>query len=179
MMGTLLISQGTPMLLMGDEVGRSQGGNNNAYCQDNAMNWLKLEGLEPRDAAFLDFTRRLIALRRSRPLLRHPSFLHKAAVGEEPVEVRWLRPDGEEMEPDDWHNPAARTLGLLIRNKPALLALFNSHFEEVPFSLPVRGRGWGLLLDTAAGRVPERPVPQRAAGFVVPPRTLLVLEETE
>ncbi|MGP3723182.1 glycogen debranching protein GlgX [Cereibacter sphaeroides] len=179
MMGTLLISQGTPMLLMGDEVGRSQGGNNNAYCQDNAMNWLKLEGLEPRDAAFLDFTRRLIALRRSRPLLRHPSFLHKAAVGEEPVEVRWLRPDGEEMESDDWHNPAARTLGLLIRNKPALLALFNSHFEEVPFSLPVRGRGWGLLLDTAAGRVPERPVPQRAADFVVPPRTLLVLEETE
>ncbi|MFQ6775815.1 glycogen debranching protein GlgX [Cereibacter sphaeroides] len=179
MMGTLLISQGTPMLLMGDEVGRSQAGNNNAYCQDNAMNWLKLDGLEPRDAAFLDFTRRLIALRRSRPLLRHPSFLHKAAVGEEPVEVRWLRPDGEEMEPDDWHNPAARTLGLLIRNKPALLALFNSHFEEVPFSLPVRGRGWGLLLDTAAGRVPERPVPQRAADFVVPPRTLLVLEETE
>ncbi|ODM41551.1 glycogen debranching protein GlgX [Cereibacter johrii] len=179
MMGTLLISQGTPMLLMGDEVGRSQAGNNNAYCQDNAMNWLKLDGLEPRDAAFLDFTRRLIALRKSRPLLRHPSFLHKAAVGEEPVEVRWLRPDGEEMEPDDWHNPAARTLGLLIRNKPALLTLLNSHFEEVPFSLPDVGRGWGLLLDTAAGRVPERPEPQRAAGFAVPPRTLLVLEETE
>ena len=172
MMATLMLSQGTPMLLMGDEVGRSQGGNNNAYCQDNAMNWLELEGLDPRDAAFLDFMRRLIAFRAARPLFRQPSFLRTRASMSDQVEVAWLRPDGTAMEEADWHNSEARALGMLLRNTAGqALLLFNGHFEAVPFELP--GSEWEIVLDTSTGQVGRGKARPPEA---VPARALVVLE---
>ncbi|WP_444666608.1 glycogen debranching protein GlgX [Cereibacter changlensis] len=180
MMATLLMSQGTPMILMGDEVGRTQGGNNNAYCQDNEMNWLKLDDLGPRDADFLEFTRSVIALRKGRDVFHHASFLHKAPEGQQPIRVRWLRPDGLLMEPNDWHNPAARTLGMLVRDEPDILMLFNSHFEAVDFTLPAAATdlGWQMLLDSTTGKVTPQGSPVRLPKLAVPPRGLLVLEET-
>ncbi|MFD1912206.1 glycogen debranching protein GlgX [Halodurantibacterium flavum] len=180
MMATLLLSQGTPMILMGDEIGRSQGGNNNAYCQDNEMNWLDLADIEPRNAAFAEFLRGLIALRRSRPLLSQPAFLHK---GNGRVDVAWLRPDGTAMTEGDWHNPDARTLGMRLQNTTqGLLALFNSHFEPVAFSLPqpAYGANWFCLVDSDAGSLHLRRAPTIEGGQIeVPPRSLLVLEDTE
>jgi glycogen operon protein len=174
MMATLLLSHGTPMILMGDEVGRTQGGNNNAYCQDNAMNWLKLDDLDPRNAAFLEFVRDLIELRRSRALFRVPNFLHnRPASG---IEVAWLRPDGAAMEEGDWHNPETRTLGMLLRGAESqLLMLFNSHFEAVEFHLPEAD--WRLLLDTGTGerRLGGKPgIAESPHG--IPSRALVVLE---
>jgi glycogen operon protein len=174
MMATLLLSQGTPMILMGDEVGRTQGGNNNAYCQDNAMNWLRLDGLGPRDAAFLDFVRDVVALRRSRPLFRLPTFLHDRP-GARTAEVVWLRPDGEVMQESDWH-PEARSLGMQLRDRAGqVLMLFNSHFEPVKFRLPPAD--WRLLVDTAAGERRLGGQPGAAASPIsVAARALLVLE---
>ena len=179
MISTLLVSQGTPMLLMGDEVGRSQGGNNNAYCQDNAMNWLEVEGADPRDLAFLAFTRAVIALRRDCSLFRQDRFLHGAPTGPEAVEVHWMRTDGRGMEDDDWREPEARALGMLLRDRERQVAvLFNSHFEPVAFAAPEgAGEVWRVMLDTAAGEVwPEARAVWAEGPVDVPARALLVLE---
>jgi isoamylase len=179
MTATLLVSHGTPMLLMGDEVGRSQGGNNNAYCQDNEMNWLQLEDLDPRDAAFCDFVRQVIAVRLARPLLCEPSFVRNRPDAGGGVEAHWLRPDGEPMHDENWHDGEARTLGLLLRDERGqLLALFNSHFESVEFALAgeLSKADWRLLIDTAEGIVaPEDREPLRAP-FALPARALVLLE---
>jgi isoamylase len=179
MMATLLMSHGTPMILMGDEVGRSQGGNNNAYCQDNEMNWLSLEDLGDRDQAFLDFVSALIALRKSRPLFRQPAFTHNQPEETEAVRVAWLRPDGRAMEESDWHDPESRCMGLLLRNgEGQQLMLFNSHFEPVPFALPdeIAGAGWRLLVDTGSGTISADGGEAVQAPVEVAARTLLVLE---
>ncbi len=179
MVATLMVSQGTPMLLMGDEVGRSQGGNNNAYCQDNEMNWLNLVELEPRDAAFLEFVRAVVALRSDCSLFRQDRFLHGAPTGPEAVEVHWLRPDGEAMRDDDWNNPEARALGMLLRDRTRqVVLLLNSHFEPVPFTLSAEIAGeWRVMLDTASGEVRPDAEPLSAVDPVdVPARGLLALE---
>jgi glycogen operon protein len=179
MIATLLVSQGTPMLLMGDEVGRSQGGNNNAYCQDNAMNWLQLEGLGPRDAAFLEFVRNLVAMRRDGALFRQDRFLHGAPTGPDAVEVHWLRPDGHQMQDGDWHDPRARTLGMLLRDRTRqAVLLFNSHFDPVLFTLPSElGEDWEVRLNTVTGEIgPGTGVISASAPVAAPPRGLLLLE---
>ncbi len=167
------------MILMGDEVGRTQDGNNNAYCQDTAINWLKLDDLDPRNAAFLEFTRDMIAIRRTRPLFRQQSFLHNRPDGAKTVEVSWLRPDGKEMQESDWHNPEARALGMLLRNADSqILALLNSHFETVKFRLaePASRQAWRLLVDTSTGRRPRGGSERVAMPVGVPSRSLLLFE---
>jgi len=178
MMATLLVSQGTPMLLMGDEVGRSQGGNNNAYCQDNEMNWLQLDGLDPRDAAFQEFVRGMIALRADTPLLRQDRFLHGDPTGPAGVEVHWLRPDGEPMEDGDWHAPVARTLGMFLRDRERVMAvLCNSHYQAVPFALPSVAEDWEVLVNTATGALrPGAGIVCSSEPVSVPARGMLVLE---
>ena len=152
MMATLLLSQGTPMVLMGDEVGRTQDGNNNTYCQDTEANWLNLDGLDERDERFLAFVRAVIAIRRSHPLFRLASFVHAGSDGAKGVEVAWLQPSGAAMAESDWHNPESRTLGLLLSNEESrVLMIFNSHYEPVAFTLPEGD--WGLLIDSAEGIV--------------------------
>ena len=177
-MTTLMVSQGTPMILMGDEIGRSQGGNNNSYCQDGPMNWLDLTEVSSRDAAFRDFVKGLIALRRSRKLLSLQSFLHDEKLR---VDVTWLRPDGADMQDDDWHNPDARALGMRLQDsEQGVLVLFNSHFDEVECQLPapLLSDDWAVLVDSDSGALQlQHPPRVEGRSIAVAPRSILVLED--
>ncbi|MBD9677809.1 glycogen debranching protein GlgX [Pseudomonas sp. PDM18] len=163
LMATLLLSQGTPMLLAGDEFSRTQQGNNNVYCQDNELGWVDWN-LDDEGRELLAFTRRLIRLRQAYPILRRGRFL----VGEYNEElgvrdVTWLAPEGEEMTEDRWHDPQRRSLGMLMdgRAQPTgirrsggdatLLLLVNAGHEGLDFILPetAQGRDWQYLLDSA------------------------------
>jgi glycogen operon protein len=113
-LATLIFSQGVPMLCAGDELGRTQQGNNNAYCQDNETSWVHWS-LSDRDRELLDFTIRCLDVRRSNPVLRRRAFFRGAPVGEaSQKDVAWIRPDGHEMIDADWHDRSRRTLGMLI-----------------------------------------------------------------
>jgi isoamylase len=149
---TVLLSQGTPMILMGDEIGRTQHGNNNTYCQDNEMNWLRWgEDVAERDQAFFEFMRKLIRLRLEQPLLRQRYFLHGEPRPTGASGVRWLRADGEQMTDEDWHQPHTRAFAMLLFTEAQkLLIVFNAHYEDIDFALPEGfATGWRLLLDTA------------------------------
>ncbi|WP_137177267.1 glycogen debranching protein GlgX [Roseomonas sp. AR75] len=157
LLATLLCARGTPMLGMGDECGRSQGGNNNAYAQDNATSWFDWEGM---DQDLLAFTARLIAARKALPALYAAEPLAEG-------DARWLRPDGAPMTEADWHDPAGRALVLLIaaRRERCLVAL-NAGGGAVPLVLPqpAPGRRWRLVADSsdpARARMPEA-LPDRA-----------------
>ena len=190
LMATLLFSQGTPMLVAGDEFGRTQHGNNNAYCQDNEIGWVDWE-MDDEGRGLLDFTRRLISLRRAYPILRRGRFL----VGDYNEElgvrdVTWLAPDGEEMTPEQWDDGHTRSLGVLLdgRAQPTgirrsgadatLLILLNAHHEGVAFQLPevAQGVAWVCLMDTA--RPDERGLARHEFGeeFVVTGRALVLFE---
>ena len=164
LLATLLLSQGVPMMLGGDEMGRTQGGNNNAYCQDNEISWFDWN-LDDRRRALLEFTKRLIALRRRHPVLRHSRFLVGDFIWDSQFkDLAWLRPDGEEMDPQDWQRPWILSLALMLGGDAirmldeegrrlvgdGLLVLLNAHHEPVKFKLPAEGgASWLLELDTA------------------------------
>jgi glycogen operon protein len=165
-LATLLLSQGVPMLLAGDEFGRSQGGNNNAYCQDNEIGWLDWEGMDDEGSALIEFTRRVIALRRDHIVFHRDRFFHGQVIpGTEVKDVVWLRPDSAEMAEADWDEAHAKVLGLRLSGEvglmhltgrgereldDSLLLLMNASSEDVPFRLPQdqAGAGWHLLIDT-------------------------------
>ena len=139
------------MLLMGDELGRRQEGNNNAYCQDGPLSWLDWG---EADAALLAYTRRLVALRRTRKLLRQQGFLHgqeRDAQGR--PDVTWLAEDGQVLSTAQWQDPGRRSLGLRLAGagEAPLLLLLNAGAGPVTFRLPdpADGGGWRRLLDTA------------------------------
>ncbi|HEX6488005.1 MAG TPA: glycogen debranching protein GlgX [Candidatus Dormibacteraeota bacterium] len=161
-LATLLLSQGCPMLLHGDELGRTQRGNNNAYCQDGEISWVDWEAV---DEGLLAFTRRLIALRREQPVLRRRRFF-AGQIGRGPrrKDIAWFRQDGQEMREADWRSGSRRSLGMLLngdlipdrgpRGEPVggdtLLALMHSHEDELEWTLPSGwGERWEVLLDTA------------------------------
>jgi isoamylase len=179
MMATLVLSQGTPMLLMGDEQGRTQAGNNNAYCQDNKISWMQWQDLGPRDEAFREFTAGLLKVRRSRPLLNQSHFLH----GDEIAGVRnvtWLRADGQEMSPDDWLNGINKSVCLMLRarhGKPLLMFL-NAYHEGVSFKVPPSPTGaWRLIVDTEHGAIePRGATITEETDIIVSGRALLLYE---
>jgi glycogen operon protein len=142
LLATLFLSQGVPMLLAGDELGQTQGGNNNAYCQDNETSWLHWPADSPELAAFVA---RLTGLRRQYPALRRRHYAR-------PGEVIWLKPQGGEMTEEDWRSPFARCLGMLVPGEEDLLLLLNAHHEAVAFSLPPGD--WSTILDTAGAGAP-------------------------
>ena len=169
LLSTLLLSQGTPMLLAGDEFGRTQGGNNNAYCQDNEVSWIDWDLLES-GAEQVQFVRQLCALRHRYPILRRNRFL-TGAIDEE-LEIRdvsWINASGAPMQEAEWLDTSMRCFGMLLdgRARPTglrqrgteatLLLLFNAHHDFVEFTLPAYpyGRAWQLLLDT---NIPDRQV---------------------
>jgi glycogen operon protein len=162
-LATLLLSQGTPIILAGDEFGRSQNGNNNAYCQDNETNWIDWEGIDEDGRRLIDFTRKLISIRGAFPVLRRGRFL--TGQSDETLGIKdctWLNPDGTELTPEQWGDPNARCLGLMLDGRaratgirrPAsdatLLMVVNSYHDVVRFKLPeaLGGRHWELLIDT-------------------------------
>lgn len=193
MLATVFLAQGTPMLLAGDEVGRSQDGNNNAYCQDNPISWVNWLTIPDRERRFLEFTRRLINLRRNHPVLRRSRFLHGQVKSEITglQDITWIHPNGNPMEEKHWHDGNARCLGLLLagdagnymaadgqlETDDTLLILLNAHTDPVPFTMPlVQGAiRWICLLDTA---YPEHPVADRVvpahASTVIEPRSVSV-----
>ena len=177
LLATLLFAQGTPMILMGDELGRSQSGNNNAYCQDNDLSWLTWPEVD-NDAWTLNrFLSRLIELRRGKPLLRQSCFLHGEARGDLGLaDVSWLATDGRAMAESDWQDPRLRCFGLMLADgDAALLLLFNAAASPRHFVLPKPpGIGtWGLLLDTAR---PDGPASTSAESLSLADRSLVLLE---
>ena len=164
LLATLLLSQGVPMLLAGDEIGRTQRGNNNAYCQDNEVSWIDWKLDRPR-RELSEFTRHLIRLVRAHPALRRRHFFQGRRIrGSEVKDVVWFRPDGKEMTDEDWNNSENRCFGLRLagdaieeideRGNPiiddTLLILLNAHHESIPFILPAHRRKvrWEVTLDT-------------------------------
>jgi isoamylase len=163
MLATLMLSQGVPMLLGGDELGRTQGGNNNAYCQDNEISWFDWEHA---DRALLEFTRRLIALRAEHPVFRRRRWFKGRPIrGRGISDIAWFKPDGAEMDEQDWNEWSAKSF-MVFLNGEALTAsdergrsvkdasfclLFNAHVDPVTFTLPGEpwGRQWTAVLDTA------------------------------
>jgi glycogen operon protein len=163
MLATLLLSQGTPMLLAGDEFGHSQNGNNNAYCQDNETTWIDWEGIDDDDRALQEFVRRLIALRHNFPILRRRRFMTGQPIPElEVKDATWVSPDGGDIDQQQWGDPNMRCFGVVldgraqrggIRRQAAdvtLLIVLNAHDDVVLFTMPevTRGEGWRRLVDT-------------------------------
>ncbi len=162
---TLFLSQGVPMLLGGDEFARTQGGNNNAYCQDNEISWYDWE-LDERQQRLLAFTKRLIEFRARHPVFRRADFLTgEERLGSGSPDVWWFRPDGRKMTQQNWRRGDAHTLGVLLngaeiptvsaQGAPVLddtfLILFNADPDAVVFTLPAvsLGRRWAFELSTA------------------------------
>ncbi|MFN3662750.1 glycogen debranching protein GlgX [Yoonia sp.] len=176
---TLLMSQGTPMILMGDENGRSQNGNNNAYCQDAPMNWLDWSEDDPREKAFGEFLRNVIAIRQSRDLLAPDRFFHGENADDDRPFARWLAADGGEMQPETWDDPETRAVGLMLCGQGRrMLMLLNAGHEPVDFSLPdSTAPGWTLLIDTAEAAVTSHGGKQvQDASVHLPARAMFVLE---
>jgi glycogen operon protein len=180
-MATLLFSQGTPMILMGDEVGHSQNGNNNAYCQDNELTWLRWDGLGEHDRAFFEFTKRIIALRASLPLLRQGKFVHGELLSKGINEANWIRADGKAMEPEDWQTDHIRSVGLMLADRAgdALLLLVNSHTEGVSYELPPlpKKARWQVVLCTEDQEgTQSEDEPEAGPTFIVAGRTLCLMK---
>jgi isoamylase len=150
------------MLLAGDEFARTQGGNNNAYCQDNEISWLDW-GLQEKGSSLVEFSRTLCALRRKYPILRRNRFLTGAVDEELQVkDVTWINASGSEMRNEDWADDGMRCFGMLMdgRSRPTgvrqrgteatMLIVLNAHHDFVEFVLPecAGGNTWTLVLDT-------------------------------
>jgi isoamylase len=192
---TLFCSQGVPMLLAGDEMNRTQQGNNNAYCQDNELSWMDWEAAG-KHQDLIDFTCALSELRRAHPVFRRRRFFS----GQAPAarngadsglqDLLWLTPAGREMTDSDWHTGYARSLAVFLNGdaitEPGphgetvrdddFLLLFNAHREPVRFTLPGRrfGPGWDVLIDTAAAGRAEDSVPAEGSAELAG-RSIMVL----
>ncbi len=164
MLGSLLLSQGIPMLTAGDEIARTQGGNNNAYCQDNPISWVDWTPDETK-TRLLAFVRRVVELRRAHPAFRRRHFFEgRSLTGKDDKDIAWLKPDGSEMTEQEWNNDFARSLGVYLAgdrlgesdarghvlSDDDFLVLFNAHDGVIPFTLPAFDSwGWLVLFDTA------------------------------
>jgi len=171
LLATVFLSQGVPMLLAGDEFGRTQRGNNNAYCQDNEINWIDWT-LAESNAALVAFVRRLIDLRKSRLWLRRDTFLKGTQRGTDGKDVTWLHPSGREMADTDWADPGLRSIAVLLNGATSssvtggdLLVVFNADETPQQMTLPAppAGATWGVLFDTSL-KSPPRAATSLAAG---------------
>jgi glycogen operon protein len=172
---TLMLSQGVPMLLGGDEIARSQYGNNNAWCQDNELSWFRWA---EADLDMLAWTKRLIGLRNAHPVFHRREFLLGEETGSGLPDIWWFRPDGRKMTRRDWERGDARTLGVFLNGQEiptrtpdgrpvaddSFLVLFNAFYEPIPFKLPARrfGLRWLVELDSFAPNEEPRLLAPRA-----------------
>lgn len=161
---TLMLSQGVPMIVVGDEMGRSQGGNNNAYCQDNEISWLDWD-LKEKNAVFLEFTRQLTRLRREHPIFRRRKWFQGRAIhGSKVSDLAWFNPDGREMTEEQWQVGYAKAIGIFLNGEEiatvgprgdriiddSFLLFFNAHYELIDFAIPknLKRRKWLAIIDT-------------------------------
>jgi glycogen operon protein len=181
----LLAAQGTPMLLAGDELGNTQGGNNNAYAQDNPTGWIDWSPERIAKHGLVDFVQRLIALRKAHPNLHRAHFLTGAPVGNSVPDVVWLTPQGVPKKEEDWRYPDAHVLSLLLNGvdaqagvPPYLLFFLNAHYDPMSFVIP-QGYAphWEVAIDTAAadGRGPARTL-GAGESCALPARSTVVLQ---
>ena len=201
LMATLLLSQGVPMICGGDEVSRTQGGNNNAYAQDNEISWFDWN-LDERKRLLLEFTRRLVKIRREHPNLHRRKFFQDRRIApgtserkvnshHEP-DISWLRPDGEEMTQEEWDAGWVRCIGLELNGRTlddvngvgepitdeTYLILFNPHTEPIQFYMPRRaGTAWQLVLDSAAPEKDDQRVVKAGEAYELVPRSTALLQE--
>ncbi len=190
LMATLLLSQGVPMICAGDELGRTQRGNNNAYCQDNELSWLDWS-LDERGRAMLELTARMVHLRHEQPVLqRRAHFKGQHLWDSRFRDLAWFRPDGSEMSKEDWQKPFTRSFSILLGGDAipnldeqgkrvkgdALLVLLNAHHAPLSFRIPGAewGAEWELIADTADAR-PQAPKPLAGSSFELEGRSLAVL----
>jgi glycogen operon protein len=171
-MASLLLSQGVPMICGGDEMGRTQRGNNNAYCQDNELSWLDWE-LDAEQQDFLEFTRRCVRIWRENPVLQRRKFFQGRQIrGSQVKDIAWFEPAGHEMADEAWNAHFVRSLAVRLAGDmldevdengdrlagDTLLMLLNAHHEPIPFLLPAAQAGfaWEVMLDTTAGNQPPK-----------------------
>jgi glycogen operon protein len=191
LLATMFLSQGVPMLLGGDEMGRTQRGNNNAYCQDNEISWFDWK-LDDRRRSLMEFTRRLIKLRQRHPVLQRRRFLMGDFVWESQAkDVAWLRPDGEEMAPEDWRRPGLGALGFMLGGDAiptvnergerlvddSVLVFLNAYHEATKFHIPTfeAAGKWLLEVDTGnSGKAPDSAV---SGDYELSPRSMVVLRQ--
>ncbi len=189
-LATLFLSQGVPMILGGDEIGRTQQGNNNAYCQDNEVSWYDWENI---DEDHLEFTQRLIDFVHKHPVFRRRRWFHGRAIhGEEIQDIGWFTFEGEQMAEDHWGEDFAKSLGIFLNGATipnpfpkgapvtddTFLILINAHHEPLPFTLPSSnwGETWHTVLDTHTGWMEDgAEVIQAKGGREVQARSLVVL----
>jgi len=191
---TLFLSQGVPMLLAGDEMGRTQAGNNNAYCQDNELSWLDWS-LAAAERDLLQFTETLATLRRDHPVFRRRRFFHgrRDEPGDESSDIVWLTPSGKEMTQEDWGAGYAQSLAVYLNGEAItepdprggriiddrFLLLFNAHADPLTFTIPetALASGWEVVIGTSSAR------PSRAPGATgevkVPGRSVMLLRATD
>ena len=190
---TLLVSQGVPMLLHGDELGRTQGGNNNGYCQDNDISWVDWD-LDKEQVELLQFTRRLVELRREHPVFRRRRFFAGSADhgGQSEVgDIEWFEPGGQHMDEESWANGFARSMAVFLNGSAipepdtrgqrivddSFLVLFNGHDDQLRFTLPDEEYGgeWLIEIDTAAQEIDPELVLTPGSAMVSQPRSVVVL----
>ena len=202
-LATLMLSQGVPMLCGGDELGRTQRGNNNAYAQVNEISWFDWN-LDDRKRALMDFTRRLIRLRETHPNLHRRRFFQDRRIdpdapdrqvnGDSEQDILWLRPDGHEMTQDEWHAGWVRSFGMWLNGRTldevngigepiyddSFLLLFNPHHEPVRFVLPrpKPGTAWEVCFDTRTLAPKARRAPVRKFYNLID-RSMAVLQEAK
>lgn len=197
---TLVLSQGTPMISHGDEMGRTQNGNNNVYCQDNETAWMDWSQLElDKPSELYTFTKRVIAIRRNHPVFRRQRFFSGGPLGADvrDRDIAWLVPSGRLMDQDDWDHDFGKALMVYLNGSAitehdaagqkikddSFIMMFNGHDEAIEFRLPRQDLGakWQLMVDTAfRGGYPKEDTILEAEGtLLVQPRSTLVLKQTE
>ncbi|GGT98459.1 MULTISPECIES: glycogen debranching protein GlgX [Streptomyces] len=196
-LATLMLSQGVPMLSHGDEFGRTQGGNNNAYCQDNEVAWVRWpEPGAEEEGTLLEFTRAMVRLRRDHPVFRRRRFFHGRPVEgthDELTDIAWFTPEGEEMTSRDWQAAHAQALTVFLNGNAisepgpqgeriaddSFLLMFNASSQELEFEVPVNhGQTWCVVVDTSHPEgIPPQEGPKVAAGerVTLAPLSLTVL----
>lgn len=186
MLVTLFLSQGVTMLLGGDEMGRSQKGNNNPYCQDNEITWYDWQQV---DQELLVFTQKLIAFRKSHPVFHRRGWF-EAKYDNSVSDIGWFKPDGSQMIEQDWKNGFAASIGIYLngsaipnpntRGEPVLddnfYVIFNSHYEPLEYTLPL-GDGWIKVLDTNTGWLDEANRYKSGDKIIVEARSLMVFTQ--
>lgn len=193
MLTTLMLSQGIPMIVMGDEMGRSQFGNNNAYCQDNELSWLDWE-LCNSQSDLLNFTRELIHFRQAHPIFRRQRWFQGQAIhGSSVNDIAWFNPDGHDMTEEQWCNGYAKAISVFLNGSElpdrgpkggrirdsSFLLLFNAHWETLNFVLPtrLRQRKWSALINTKEPRfIDEKILFTGTKNVPVMGRSLVVLQ---
>ncbi|MET9435682.1 glycogen debranching protein GlgX [Streptomyces sp. NPDC006551] len=196
-LATLMLSQGVPMLSHGDEFGRTQGGNNNAYCQDNEVSWVRWpEPGAEEEGTLLEFTRAMVRLRRDHPVFRRRRFFHGRPVEgthDELTDIAWFTPEGVEMTARDWQAAHAQALSVFLNGNAisepgaqgeriaddSFLLMFNASSQELEFEVPVNhGQTWRVVVDTSHPEgIPPQEGPKVAAGerVTLAPLSLTVL----